>query len=133
MLPPMLLAFDQSVYLPILLIVLMAIGFAVGNVVISILLGPRRDGAVKSRTYESGMDPLGTARKRFNVRFYILAMTFLVFDVEIIFLYPWAVSFAQIDPRSSDGALFLGRVLFFLFTTVVAYVYAWRKGVFRFD
>ena len=129
----MLLAFDQSAYLPILLIVLMAIGFAVGNIVISLLLGPRRDGSIKSRTYESGMDPLGTARKRFNVRFYILAMTFLVFDVEIIFLYPWAVSFAQIDSTGPDGALFLGRVLFFLFTTVVAYVYAWRKGVFRFD
>lgn len=129
----MLLAFDQSAYLPVLLILMMAIAFAVGNVVLSLLLGPRRDGAVKSRTYESGMDPLGTARKRFNVRFYILAMTFLVFDVEIIFLYPWAVSFAQIDPTGPDGALFLGRVLFFLFTTVVAYVYAWKKGVFRFD
>jgi len=129
----MTLAFAQSAYLPILLILLMAVGFAVGNVILSKMLGPRRDGPVKSKTYESGMDPLGSARKRFNVRFYILAMTFLVFDVEIIFLYPWAVSFAQIDVRSADGALFLGRVLFFLFTTVVAYVYAWRKGVFRFD
>lgn len=129
----MTLAIDQTAYLPILIIVMMAIAFAVGNIAVSLILGPRREGDVKSVTYESGMNPLGTARKRFNVRFYVLAMTFLVFDVEIIFLYPWAVSFAQIDPRSPDGALFLGRVLFFLFTTVIAYIYAWRKGVFRFD
>ncbi|RMH25003.1 MAG: NADH-quinone oxidoreductase subunit A [Planctomycetota bacterium] len=124
---------DHASYLPVLLIVLMAIAFAVGNIVLSRLLGPRREGAVKATTYESGMDPIGGARKRFNVRFYVLAMIFLVFDVEIIFLYPWAVSFAHVDPRSPDGALFLGRVLFFLFTTVVAYIYAWRKGVFRFE
>jgi NADH-quinone oxidoreductase subunit A len=129
----MVLAVDQLSYLPILLLVLMAAGFAVGNVIMSKMLGPRRDGAVKSIAYESGMNPINAARKRFNVRFYILAMTFLVFDVEIIFLYPWAVSFAQINPRSPDGALFLGRVLFFLLTTIIAYVYAWRKGVFRFD
>lgn len=126
-------SFDTAAYLPILLIVLMAIGFAVGNVLLSRLLGPRREGDVKSAAYESGMNPIGAARKRFNVRFYILAMIFLVFDVEIIFLFPWAVTFAQIDPRSPDGALFLGRVMFFLFTTVVAYVYAVRKGVLRFD
>ena len=129
----MTLAAGQSAYLPILLLALMAVGFAVGNLVLSRVLGPRREGEVKSSTYESGMKPIGGARKRFNVRFYILAMTFLVFDVEIIFLYPWAVSFAQINPRSPDGALFLGRVLFFLFTTIVAYIYALRKGVFRFE
>lgn len=126
-------SFDTAAYLPILLIVLMAIGFAVGNVLLSRLLGPRREGEVKSAPYESGMNPIGAARKRFNVRFYILAMIFLVFDVEVIFLFPWAVTFAQIDPRSPDGALFLGRVMFFLFTTVVAYIYAVRKGVLRFD
>jgi len=120
-------------YLPIMLLITMAITFAVVNLVASRVLGPQRHGKVKGIAYESGMDPIATARKRFNVRFYILAMIFLVFDVEVIFLYPWATTFAQIDPRSPEGALFLGRVLFFLFTTVVAYLYAWRKGVFRFD
>lgn len=129
----MIVAFEQSAYLPILLILMMAITFALVNVIGSMLLGPRRDGGIKTRTYESGMEPIGSARKRFNVRFYILAMTFLVFDVEIVFLYPWAVSFTQIDTGSSDGALFLGRALFFLLTTVIAYIYAWRKGVFSFD
>ena len=69
-----------------------AVLFAAANLVLTHLLGPRRHGARKDITYESGMNPVGTARKRFNVRFYILAMTFLVFDVEIIFLYPWAVT-----------------------------------------
>jgi NADH-quinone oxidoreductase subunit A len=125
---------DQvSSYLPILLLITMAIGFAVVNLVASAVLGPKRQGKVKGTAYESGMEPISTARKRFNVRFYILAMIFLVFDVEVIFLYPWATTYAQIDPRSPEGALFLGRVLFFLFTTIVAYLYAWRKGVFRFD
>lgn len=124
---------DLQGYLPILLLVLMAIGFGVANVLVTQIIGPTRDGAVKSQTYESGMEAIGTARKRFNVRFYIIAMTFLVFDVEVIFLYPWAATYANIDPRTPEGAVFLGRVLFFMLTTVIAYVYGYRKGVFRFD
>lgn len=124
---------DLHGFVPILLLILMAIGFAVVNVILSRIVGPNRDGAVKSETYESGMVPIGTARKRFNVRFYLLAMTFLVFDVEVIFLYPWAVTYANIDPATAEGAMFLGRVLFFMLTTVIAYIYGYRKGVFRFD
>jgi NADH-quinone oxidoreductase subunit A len=120
-------------YLPILLILVMAITFAVANIVFSRLLGPSRTGAVKGITYESGMNPVGTARKRFNVRFYLIAVVFLVFDVEIMFLYPWAATFANLAPRSDDAAWWLVRIMFFLFTTVVAYLYGWRKGVFRFD
>ncbi|MFG0283921.1 MAG: NADH-quinone oxidoreductase subunit A, partial [Phycisphaerales bacterium JB039] len=77
--------------------------------------------------------PVGTARKRFNVRFYLIAMVFLVFDIEIIFLYPWAATFPNIDPQSDSGLIWLGRIFFFLFTTIVAYLYGLRKGVFRFD
>ncbi|MDX2115774.1 MAG: NADH-quinone oxidoreductase subunit A [Planctomycetota bacterium] len=120
-------------YVPVLMLIMMAVGFAVANIVLSIIVGPRRDGRVKSGAYESGMNPVGTARKRFNVRFYVIAMTFLVFDVEVIFLYPWAATFANIDPSSPEAAMYLGRVLFFMATTVIAYVYGFRKGVFRFD
>jgi len=120
-------------YLPIGVVLLMAAVFAVINIGVSQLLGPRRDGAVKGTAYESGMDPFGSARKKFNVRFYVLAMTFLVFDVEIIFLYPWAVTYSQLEQGSPEAALFLGRILFFIGTSVVAYIYAWRKGVFRWD
>jgi len=120
-------------YLPIGIVFVMAIIFAIVNIVASQLLGPRADGVSKGMPYESGMDPIGSARKKFNIRFYVLAMTFLVFDVEIIFLYPWAVTFTQLEPRSPEALLFLGRILFFIGTSVVAYVYAWRKGVFRWD
>jgi NADH-quinone oxidoreductase subunit A len=124
---------DIASYLPILLLLTMAIVFAVANLTMSQLLGPHRKGRVKDMTYESGMNPVGTARKRFNVRFYLIAMVFLVFDIEIIFLYPWAVTFPNLSHDAADGAVWLGRILFFIFTTVVAYVYGVRKGVFRFD
>jgi|SRR5438552_2255633 len=129
----MTLAFDLSAYIPIGILVVMAILFAAANLAATHLLGPKSHGPQKDISYESGMNPIGTARKRFNVRFYILAMTFLVFDVEIIFLYPWAVTFTKLEPHSADARLFLGRIMFFVGTSILAYIYAWRKGVFRWD
>jgi len=126
-------ATDLASYLPLAVVVMMAITFSVANIAGTLLLGPKRDGDVKSIPYESGMNPFGTARKRFNVRFYLIAMVFLVFDVEVIFLYPWAVTFPNIDRMAPDAAEWLVRILFFLFTTVVAYFYGYRKGVFKFD
>ena len=127
------IAVNLSTYIPVGLLVVMALIFAGANLLMTHVLGPRRKGPAKDIPYESGMNPIGTARKRFNVRFYILAMTFLVFDVEIIFLYPWAVTFAKLEPRSPEATLFLARIMFFIATSIVAYVYAWRKGVFRWD
>ncbi len=126
-------AVDLGTYLPIFIVLLMAIVFAVANIILTTLLGPSRKGHTKGMTYESGMNPVGTARKRFNVRFYLIAVVFLVFDVEIIFLYPWAATFSSLEPRSEMALLWLVRILFFLLTTVVAYLYGWRKGVFKFD
>ena len=126
-------ATDLASYLPIVIIALMAVTFAVANVVLTLVIGPSRRGRTKGLTYESGMNTVGTARKRFNVRFYLIAMVFLVFDVEIVFLYPWAVTFPNVESGSTEAAIWLGRILFFLFTTVVAYLYGVRKGVFRFD
>lgn len=133
MTPATLLAVDVQSYLPIAILLAMAIMFVVFNLVATSVLGPFIRGETKMIVYESGMNPFGTARKRFNVRFYVLAMTFLVFDVEIIFLYPWAVSYAQLDPMSGEATWYLGRILFFILTSVIAYVYAWKKGVFRWD
>ena len=129
----LMLAVDLDAYIPIGLLVVMALVFAAANLLMSHVLGPRREGPIKGPPYESGMNRVGRGRKRFNVRFYILAMTFLVFDVEIIFLYPWAVTFAKLAPQSDEAALFLGRIMFFIATSIIAYVYAWRKGVFRWD
>lgn len=126
-------AADLSSYLPIALLIVMVVLFAAFNLVATHVLGPWKPGKIKSSTYEAGMAPIGTARKRFNVRFYILAMTFLVFDVEIIFLYPWAVTYTTLPAQSPEAGLFLARIMFFLGTSVIAYIYAWRKGVFRWD
>lgn len=117
------------------ILLLMAVGFGVFNVVLSTLVGPSRKGAVKGMVYESGMNPIGSARRRFNVRFYIVAMTFLLFDVEIVFLYPWATTFPNLAGSEGDALspLFLGRMFFFVLTSIVAFTYAWRKGVFRYD
>ncbi len=124
---------DLGAYLPVLVLITMAVGFAVANIALTLVLGPSRGGDVKNTPYESGMTPITSVRKRFNVRFYIMAMIFLVFDVEIIFLYPWAVNFVHLEPQSPESAMFLGRALFFMLTTVIAYIYGYRKGVFRFD
>ena len=129
----MLAQVDLHSYLPLMLIVIMAIVFALVNVGASLVIGPRRTGATKAATYESGMAAVGTARKRFNVRFYLIAMVFLVFDVEIIFLYPWAAAFPNIWHGAPYAGEWLVRILFFLLTTVIAYVYGYRKGVFKFD
>jgi len=120
---------------PVILLMVIAIGFAVGNVALSLFLGPKRTGPGKETTYESGMVPVGDARRRFNVRYYIVAMIFLVFDVEIVFLYPWASIFAK-HIREGDrqaGALLLIEMIVFVAILLVAYVYAWGKGVFRWD
>jgi NADH-quinone oxidoreductase subunit A len=131
--PGLLANVDLISYLPVLLAITMAVGFVIANIVGSAIIGPAKAGNVKGITYESGMDPIGSTKRRFNVRFYMMAMTFLVFDVEIIFLYPWAVTFTQLEPGSAEAAMFLGRILFFVSTGIAAYVYAWRKGVFRWE
>ena len=127
------LAEGPSAYLPLLVLLAIAIVFAVMNLGMTMAFGPSRTGSVKEGTYESGMNPVHTARRRFNIRFYILAMTFLVFDVEIVFLYPWGTVFPSLAEGHYLNEQFLWRMMFFLGTSVVAYLYAWRKGVFRYD
>ena len=124
---------------PVVLLLLIGIGFAVGNVVLSVIVGPRRTGPGKEETYESGMVPVGDTRRRFNVRFYIVAMIFLVFDVDIIFMYPWATIFPSLSRSGQTsggydiGGLLLIEMLIFVALLVLAYLYAWGKGVFRWD
>ena len=107
------------------------------NLVLARIAGPKKKTAVKEMPYESGMDPIGDARQAFDVRFYLVAILFLVFDVELLFLYPWAVS-AYSDAGISDSGIpaelrdtVYVMMLVFLATLVIAYIYAWRKGVFR--
>jgi NADH-quinone oxidoreductase subunit A len=122
----------RSSWAPVVLLLIIAIGFAVGNVVLSVLVGPSRTGPGKETTYESGMMPVGDTHRRFNVRFYIVAMIFLVFDVEIVFMYPWATIFAPYS-NTAIGGMLLGEMVVFVALLLLAYLYAWGKGVFRWD
>ena len=82
-------------FVPILIMFLVASGLALTFLKLAEVLGPKRPSALKASPYESGMDPVGSARERFSVKFYLIAMIFIVFDVEIVFMYPWAVSFNE--------------------------------------
>lgn len=137
---------SAAAYGPVLLIIALAITLAV--IMLIVTHWPtkyRRHGAVKDTPYESGMEPIGDARGRFNVRFYLVAMLFLLFDVELIFMYPWALAFFKsiVAPGSAGFAMTVGRTplstflfwemgLFFVILGV-GYVYAWRKGIFRWE
>ena len=118
---------------PLAIYAAVLVGFVITNLVLAHAVGPRKKTPVKQMPYESGMDPVGDARQPFNVRFYLVAILFLVFDVELLFLYPWAVS-AYVGeegiPPELRGTVF-GVMLVFMSTLVIAYIYAWRKGVFR--
>ncbi len=125
--------------LPVLLIVAASTLLAGGLLVAGSLVGPQRDGPVKRMPYESGMDPIHDARRRFDVRFHLVAIAFLVFDVEILFLYPWAVAqrnadglprIAEIEPAFSPLVTFF-EVMVFIALLTVGFAYAWRKGVFQ--
>ncbi len=125
--------------LPVFIFVACATAIPLGMLVAGTLLGPQRAGRVKEMPYESGMDPVHDTRRRFDVRFHLVAIAFLIFDVELLFIYPWAVASrnaAGIDQAvaagwvSSRGVVFVG-VMFFLTLVVVGLVYEWRKGVLR--
>ncbi|MBX9790384.1 MAG: NADH-quinone oxidoreductase subunit A [Pirellulales bacterium] len=129
----------EAVWLPVFLFALGATGVSLAMVGVGWLLGPSRTSRVKEMPYESGMDPIHDARRRFDVRFHLVAIAFLVFDVELLFLYPWAVasrSPAGIDAAVASGAvssrtLVFGEVIVFILLLAAGFAYAWRKGVFR--
>jgi NADH-quinone oxidoreductase subunit A len=118
----------------VLLLLIIGVAFVGGTLTMSVLVGPSRNGQVKGSVYESGVTPVGDSRKRFNVRFYVVAMIFLVFDVDIVFFYPLCSIYRHTtwtDPVAA-GAL-LADILIFVAILLVAYFYAWGKGVFRWD
>jgi NADH:ubiquinone oxidoreductase subunit 3 (subunit A) len=123
--------FDLGAYYPIFLYLIVLIGFAVGTMIAAHVLGPRHDTQRKQVPYESGMDPVGDARQRFDIKFYLVAIMFLVFDVELLFLYPWAVV-AYTDGGYGELRLpVFFCVLTFIALLFLAYLYDWKKGVFK--
>ena len=111
-------------FLPVLIMIGLGLAFGVGSVVASQFLGPRKPTAEKEAPYECGMPPVGDARERQSVKFYLVAMIFLLFDIEVAFLYPWAVALRGL------GMMGFVQVLTFFALLLTGYVYVWRKGVF---
>ena len=130
-------------YAAILFVIGVAVAMALAILILTHLIGVKRHGPVKDEIYESGMPPVTDARRRFNVRFYVVAMVFLLFDVEVVFLWPWAPVFhASATAHGGSvwwGGLEIGKgfllaeMTVFLAVLLVGYVYAWRKGVFRWE
>lgn len=121
----------MGAYLPILIYLVAVIGFAAVSLLLPHLVAPRKKTKVKVMPYESGMDPVGDARKPFDIKFYLMAIMFLVFDVELMFLYPWAVSLTAPDGIPGDFRPIVFLVLmFFIITLVLAYLVDYFKGVF---
>jgi NADH-quinone oxidoreductase subunit A len=115
-------------FIPILLVMLFAVGVAAAMLVVSSLLGKSKDlDPARLQPYECGMTPVGGARGRFPVKFYLVAMLFILFDVDTIFLYPWALSYKTFL-NSGLGLFALGEVVVFLAILGGAYVYIWRRG-----
>ncbi len=123
--------------LPIFLSVAVSTFMAVSIIIVAHVISPKaKKTAVKLMPYESGMNPFHSSRQRFSISFYLLAIEFLVFDVELLFLYPWAVAAGgtnPILPRGADGAGVFWAVMSFVVVLMVGFVYTWRKGVFKWN
>jgi NADH-quinone oxidoreductase subunit A len=134
--------FNLTTYYPVFIYLFVVMGLAATILIMTHLIGPRKNTAVKLMPYESGMDPIGDARHRFDVKFYLIAILFLIFDVELLFLYPWAVATYK-QYGNQDGSagtplvspafqnVIFWEILVFVGTLAIGYVYAWRKGVFQ--
>ena len=132
-------------YLPLLLLIAFVIANAVGMLVLSALVSPQRPTVPKSEPYESGMPPLGGTRERFSIRFYLIAMLFIIFDIETVFMIPWGVFYRQLScsvplvtitnacPAGKLTFFGLGEMLVFMLILVVGLAYVWKKGALQWD
>jgi len=115
-------------YIPLVLLVALVAVSAVMMVALSHLFSSSRPTAIKSLPYESGMTPLGTARERYDVKFYLVAVLFIVFDIEVVFMMPWAVAFRQLDLLGMGMAGGLLEMAVFVVILAVGFVYVWKRG-----
>lgn len=116
-----------ELYLPVLFLIAVAIGVGGLFTLLGILIGPKKDSAIKRMPFESGMPTEGSGFKRYSVRFYLVAMIFLIFDVEVIFLYPWAVKFREL------GWFGFSELMVFLAILLLGLAYAWKKGALEWE
>ena len=109
-------------YLPVLIFLFLAIAISVGTIFLSLVLGKKNSYREKVSTYECGFEPFQDSRSKFEVKFYLVAILFIIFDLEIIFLFPWAVAFSEI------GLFGFLSMMFFLFVLTIGFIYEWMKG-----
>lgn len=134
----------DAIFIPLLIFGLAGLALSVTMIGVGQLFGPKRNTGVKEMPYESGMDPIHDARRKFDVRFHLVAIAFLIFDVELLFLYPWAVASnndegieRSVTEAAAHGAegfsslMVFGEVMVFIALLALGLVYAWRKGVFQ--
>lgn len=127
--------FNIMDYAPIGIMFLVAMGFAISQLLVTQLIGPRKRTATKLMPYECGKDPVGGAHDRFSVKFYTVAVIFLLFDIEVLFMIPFAVAFksllvSQQITGVGYGTIALVEILVFIATLIVGFIYVWKKGVF---
>lgn len=117
-------------YIPFIILFIIAAGFAGASILLSQLLGPKHPSTDKLEPYESGMVPIGTTKSRFQIRFYLVAMLFILFDIEIVFLYPWAVIYVS---AGAAKMFLLLEMAVFLGVLIIGYIYIWKKGALDLD
>ena len=118
-------------YIPVLMLLVAAVGFAAGTLVVSVLLGKyAKRSKAKDAPYECGKDPIGEGSARFSVKFYLVAMLFILFDIEVVFMYPWAVVYRQMLADHATRNMILGSMVSFLVILFVGYIYALKKKAF---
>lgn len=127
--------FSLMDYAPIGLMFLVAFGFAASQLLVTQLIGPRKRTATKLMPYECGKDPIGSARDRYSIKFYTVAVIFLLFDIEVLFMIPFAVAFKDLLAAQKISGIAFGTIAFveimiFVATLVVGYIYVWKKGTF---
>jgi NADH-quinone oxidoreductase subunit A len=128
-------SFNLADYLPLVVMFIVAAGFAVSQIMVTQLVGPKKRTATKLMPYECGKDPVGSARERFSVKFYTVAVIFLLFDIEVLFMIPFAVAFKDLLAAEKLGNISYGTIAFFeillfIATLIVGLIYAWKKGTF---
>ncbi|MBK8149824.1 MAG: NADH-quinone oxidoreductase subunit A [Acidobacteria bacterium] len=127
--------FNLMDYAPIGVMFLIAMGFAASQLLVTQLIGPRKRTATKLMPYECGKDPVGSARERYSIKFYTVAVIFLLFDIEVLFMVPFAVAFKELLAQQKISGIAFGTIAFieiliFIGTLVVGYIYVWKKGTF---
>jgi len=127
--------FSLMDYAPIGVMFIVAFGFAVSQLLVTQLIGPRKRTATKLMPYECGKDPIGSARDRYSIKFYTVAVIFLLFDIEVLFMIPFAVAFKELLAQQKISGIAFGTIAFveiliFVATLVIGYIYVWKKGTF---